>query len=141
MSWGALTHFPCKLRLKIFSPSCGVQEQPLHPWLRLCLHRWYIGQWQGSNRRGKYSDTNKLSADVWSELCLLSQFIDNCSMFSVKNCKRHFVLRGSRLKMFCLYCNANGHLKPTSDKLYMYTWDVLNDVSFFNRLKSERVLS
>ena len=28
---GALTHFPCKLRLKNFSPPCGVQVHILHP--------------------------------------------------------------------------------------------------------------
>jgi len=33
---GALTHFPCKLRLKFFFTALGVQVQPLHPWLRLC---------------------------------------------------------------------------------------------------------
>jgi len=29
--WGALTNFPCKLRLKFFSSPWGVQVNPLHP--------------------------------------------------------------------------------------------------------------
>ena len=37
MCWGALTNFPCELRLIFFS-ALGVQVHPHHPhWLRLCL--------------------------------------------------------------------------------------------------------
>jgi len=40
---GALTHFSCKLGLKIFfSPPWGMQVHPLHPlWLRLWSSKWH----------------------------------------------------------------------------------------------------
>ena len=37
VSWGALSHFSCKLGLKKIFTTLGVQVHPLHPWIRLWI--------------------------------------------------------------------------------------------------------